>query len=142
MLPLNEAATALGLTPRQTYRRVSALRSLLAPYLRRGEKGKILLDSSALEILRRAEGLRSEGATINEAMYTIREEIAGKGGSDRGRSTGNEDLVEALKRENEHLRSEVAWLRSRVDELTPLALPRRRSWLSWFRPVSTHAGAD
>ena len=133
MLPINEAAAALGLTHRQTYRRVSTLRPLLAPYLRKGEKGKLLLDSSALEILRRAEALRSEGFTVNEAMATIKEEISGNVRGEDRKGTGNEELVEALRRENEHLRSEVAWLRSRVDELTPLALPRRRSFLAWIR---------
>ena len=133
MLPINDAATALGLTPRQAYRRVSALRPILAPYLRKGEKGKLLLNSSALEIMRRAEALRSEGLTVNEAMATIKEEISGNVRGEDRKGTGNEELVEALRRENEHLRSEVAWLRSRVDELTPLALPRRRSFLAWIR---------
>ena len=136
MLPINEAAAALGLTPRQTYRRVSSLRPILTPHIRRGEKGKLLLDSSAFEILKRAEALRSEGLSLTEAMATIRDEMSGNGGSEQGSPTGNEELVEALKRENEHLRSEVAWLRSRVDQLTPLALPRRRSWFAWFRPRS------
>jgi hypothetical protein len=40
-----------------------------------------------------------------------------------------------LKKENEHLRTEVAWLRSRVDELTPLALPRPRGILRWLWPI-------
>jgi len=138
MLPINETAAALGLTTRQTYRRVSSLRPLLAPFIRRGEKGKLLLDGSALEILRRAESLRREGLSINEAMTTIREEISGNGEGEQEKATGNGELVEALKRENEHLRSEVAWLRSRVDQLTPLALPRRPRWFAWFRPLSHH----
>jgi hypothetical protein len=141
MLPINEAAAALGLTPRQTYRRVSTLRSLLSPHLRRGEKGKLLLDSSALEILRRAEALRSEGLTITDAMATIRDEMSGNAGGESGRTTGNEELVEMLRRENEHLRSEVAWLRSRVDQLTPLMLPKRHRWFTWMRPRSVQGQA-
>lgn len=138
MLPINEAATALGLTPRQTYRRVSSLRSILSPHIRRGDKGKLLLDSSALEILKRAEGLRSEGVTITDAMSTIRDEIGGNNGSEQERADGNlVQLVEVLQRENTRLMEEVLWLRSRVDELTPLALPRPRRWLRWLLPVRT-----
>lgn len=138
MLPINEAAAALGLTVRQTYRRVSSLRPILAPFIRKGDKGKLLLDSSALEILRRAEALRGEGFTVNEAMATIKEEIAGNVKGEERKGTQNAELLELLERENEHLRSEVAWLRARVDQLTPLALPRRRSWFTWFRPRSVH----
>ena len=134
MLPINDAAAALGLTRRQTYRRISTLRPILAPFIRKGESGKLLLDSSALEILRRAEALRGEGLTITDAMATIQDEMSGNVGGEPGRATGNEELVEMLRRENEHLRSEVAWLRARVDELTPLALPRRRGLFGWLRP--------
>ena len=141
MLPINEAAAALGLTRRQTYRRVAALRPLLAPHLRRGDAGKLLLDSSAIEILRRAEALRSEGLTITDAMATIQDEMSGSAGGESGSPTGNADLVDVLRRENEHLRSEVAWLRSRVDELTPLALPRPRRWFAWIRGRSVQGQA-
>jgi len=136
MLPIEEAADALGLTHRQTYRRVSTLRPILAPFIRRGEKGKLLLDSSALEILRRAEALRGEGLTITDAMATIRDEMSTNVGGEEGRATGNEELVEVLKRENEHLRDEIRWLRARVDQLQPLALPRRSLWKRLFRPLS------
>ena len=92
-------------------------------------------DSSALEILKRAETLRSEGLSVAEAMAAIQDEISGNSGGEQREPTGNEELVEALKRENEHLRSEVAWLRSRVDQLMPLALPRPHRWLAWLRGI-------
>jgi hypothetical protein len=46
-----------------------------------------------------------------------------------------------LKRENEHLRSEVAWLREQVDALRPLALPKPRRWFNrlWPRHVQGQA---
>jgi hypothetical protein len=136
MLPINEAAAALGLTPRQTYRRISTLRPLLAPFIRRGEAGKLLLDPGAIEILRRAEALRSEGLTIVDAMATIQDEMSGNVGGEPGSPTGNEEVVEVLRRENEHLRGEVAFLRRRVEELTPLALPRPRWWELFRRRVT------
>jgi len=92
-------------------------------------------------MLRRAEALRSEGLTIADAMATIRDEMSGNVGGEPGRATGNEELVEMLRRENEHLRSEVAWLRSRVDQLTPLMLPKRHRWFTWMRPRSVQGQA-
>ena len=137
MLPINETAVALGITRRQTYRLVTSLRPILAPHIRRGGKGKLLLDSSALEILKRAKALRREGATTTDAMTIIREEINGNGGGEQGRPTGNEELVSRLLEEKDArihaLESEVSFLRLRVEELTPLALPRPRRWFGWIR---------
>jgi len=137
MLPINEAAAALGLTPRQTYRRISTLRPLLAPFIRRGEAGKLLLDPGAIEILRRAEALRSEGLTIVNAMATIRDEMSGSAGGESGRATGNVDplreLIEEKDRRIHALEGEVTFLRRRVEELTPLALPRPRRLWAWIR---------
>ena len=69
-------------------------------------------------------------------MATIQEEMSGNVGGEQGSPTGNSDLVEVLRRENEHLRNEVAWLRSRVDQLTPLMLPKRKGLFAWLRPRS------
>lgn len=142
MLPIEDAAVTLGLTPRQVYRRVSAVRSLLAPYIRRGQNGKLLLDPSAVEILRRAEDLRREGLTINEAVAKIKDEIAGKLGGEVGKPTSElpeRELWERLLNEKDArinaLEAEVAFLRRRVEELTPLALPKPRRWLAWPWPA-------
>lgn len=137
MLPIDETATTLGLTRRQCYRLVTSLRPILAPHIRRGDKGKILLDSSALEILKRAAALRREGATTTDAMARIQEEINGNDGGEQGKPTGNEDLVSRLLEEKDArihaLESEVAFLRLRVAALTPVALPRPRRWFGWIR---------
>ena len=85
-----------------------------------------------MEILRRAEALRGEDLSIAEAMATIRDEMSGNGRGENRKATGNEELVEALKRENEHLISEVAWLREQVDPRA-LSLPRRRGLFAWIR---------
>jgi len=118
------------------------MRRLLTSHLRRGEKGELFLDSSALEIPRHAEALQREGLSITEGMATIRDEMSGNVGGEQERSTGNEELVEALKCENEHLRSEVTWLREQVDALRPLALPRPRRWFAWLQGRSHSTGAS
>jgi DNA-binding transcriptional MerR regulator len=141
MLTVTQASQALGLSPRQLRRRLDATRPLLARYVRRGEKNRLLLDGNAIEILRAIEDRRANGYTIEQAMSAVADSIEGNKADKQEPTTekreGNEDLVEVLKRENDHLRSEVAWLRNRVDELTPLALPRPRRWLRWLLPVRT-----
>ena len=145
MLPIEDAAVTLGLTPRQVYRRVAAVRPLLAPYIRRGQNGKLLLDPSAIEILRRAEELRKAGLTINEAVTKINDEIAGKLRGEVERATDElpeRELWERLINEKDAriraLEEEIAFLRRRVEELTAQALPasRRRWWWPWRQRAS------
>lgn len=145
MLTIEDAAVTLGLTPRQVYRRVSTVRPLLAPYVRRGQNGKLLLDSSAIEILRRAENLRKEGLTVEEAVAQIREEITGKGRGEVGNSTGDlpgtwKLLLEEKDKRIRTLEEEVAFLRARIERLEPLALPApRRRWWPWWRKATLGA---
>ena len=45
--------------------------------------------------------------------------------------------IDELKERVKELQKEVAFLRTRVEELTPLALPRPRfRWLGWLRHAS------
>jgi len=147
MIGIEEAANALGLTPRQVYRRISSVRPVLAPYIRRGENNAILLDGSALEILRAVEDHRKRGETVEGAIQRIDDGINGNGKGERRETSGKpagevaeglfrellaekDRTIELLKAENEHLRSEV-------DRLLPLALPaprprRLRLW-PWSR---------
>ena len=78
MIGIDQAASVLGLTPRQVYRRISAARPVLSEYLRRGENNALLLDGSAIEILRAIEDYRKTGLTVTEAVGRILEEISGK----------------------------------------------------------------
>jgi len=147
MVTIEEAAKHLGLTPRQVYRRVSTVRPLLAPYIRRGANGALLLDGSALEILRRAEDLRKAGLTVAEAVARIAEEMGGNGRGEPGRATGEppesgpwelllrekDARIRELQAQVERLAEENAWLRERLEELQRLALPKpkRRWWWPW-----------
>jgi len=148
MVTIEEAAKHLGLTPRQVYRRVSTVRPLLAPYIRRGANGALLLDGSALEILRRAEELRKAGLTVAEAVARITEEMDGNGRGEAGRATGEppeiglwelllqekDARIEELQAQVERLTEENAWLREQMEKLQRLALPAPpRPW--WARLV-------
>lgn len=141
MLTIEHAAVTLGLTPRQVYRRVALARPMLSPYIRKGEKGKLLLDPGAIEVLRRAEEFRKEGVSIREALAMIRDEMSGNERGNLGQADG--DLAETWKlllaekdKRIKALEDEVAFLRRRVEELTPLALPRSRPrLLAWLWPA-------
>ena len=77
MIGIDQAASSLGLTPRQVYRRIAAARPVLSQYLKRGENNALLLDGSAIEILRAMEDYRKSGLTLTEAVERILEEVGG-----------------------------------------------------------------
>jgi len=143
MLTVEQASQALGLSLRQLRRRLEATRPLLAPYMRRGEKNRLLLDGGAIELLRAIEDYRSNGYTVEQAMAAVADSIerdkADKQEPTSGKRAGNERLLARLIEEKDArihaLESEVDFLRRRVEELTPLALPRRRGLWRWLWPI-------
>ena len=145
MLTIEQASQALGLSPRQLRRRLDATRPLLASYVRHGEKNRLLLDGNAIELLRAIEDYRSNGYTVEQAMRAVTDSIEGNKADKQeptsGKRAGNEELLARLIEEKDArihaLESEVAFLRRRVEELTPIALPRRRRWFAWLRGILT-----
>lgn len=140
MLTIEGVAKSLGLSTRAVHRRVDALGGRLDGHLRRGQNNELLFNSEALAILKRLETLRkTEGIPIRQAAVRIRDELGGNGIEPLREGAGGrarDELVEALKAEIARLQEENLWLRARVEELTPLALPRpHRTWLSWLRPL-------
>ncbi len=135
MLKLTDIAKTLGLSTGSVYRRLQAFNGDLDRHVKRGSNNELLFDGEALAILRRVEDVRkAQGTSIKRAIMRVQEELDGKDDSTTRTTTSNRDeLVGMLQRENEHLRQEVTWLREKIDRLTPLALPRRLSWLPWRR---------
>jgi predicted RNase H-like HicB family nuclease len=144
MYDIREAAGLLGLSPRQVRRRVDEARPLIAPYLRRGNKNKILLTSSAIQILRALEDCRKQGKTIEEALREvsqgIRENAIGDLREDRPsappESATNEVLIKELRERITFLEAEVARLWGLVADLKqslalPAPAPRRPWWKFW-----------
>jgi len=92
MLTIEEAARQLDLTPRQLYRRVSAARRQLSPYIRKGRNGALVLDDAAVEILHLAEDLRkAAGVTVADAIREALKEYASNTNGN-GRETGEEPM--------------------------------------------------
>ena len=134
MLTIEEAARSLGLSARQLRRRLEDTRPLLSRYIRRGPNNRLLLDGGAIEVLRAIEDYRANGYTVKQAMDAIADSIEGKEQDKGGRSIGKQpgEVWEMLIAEKDAriqaLESEVAFLRERLKELTPRALPRPRLW--------------
>ena len=141
MIGIEQAADALGLTTRQVYRRLSAVRPVLSGHLRRGENNRLLLDGSAVEILRAVEDYRKAGVTVDQAIERIRDSVGGKPGGNGGEPEGNAPGVpepwahiiaakdETIRTKDETIRmlqEEAAHLREEVARLLPLALPAPR----------------
>ena len=150
MITVEQASQVLGLSPRQWRRRLDATRPLLARYVQRGEKNRLLLDGSAIEILRAIEDRRANGYTIEQAMSAVADGIGGNKADKQepttGKRAGNEELLTRLIEEKDAriygLESEVAFLCRRVEQLTPLALPRRRGLFAWIRSRPVTAAID
>jgi len=146
MIGIDKAAEALGLSERQVYRRISDARPVLSGHVRKGENNKLLLDGSAVEILRAVEDCRKTGLTVSQSIARIRDSIGGNRPENTGKRAeiapetaepwkliiaAKDETIEALKAENAHLRGEV-------ERLMPLALPApRRGFLGLFRRQKT-----
>ena len=116
---------------------------MLSGHIGRGENNSLLLDGSAIEILRAIEDYRKAGYTVSQSMERIQDSIGRKPSENSGKPEGNRpeisepwELVLAAKDETiRTLQEENAHLRSEVDRLLPLALPapRRGLLLRLFR---------
>jgi len=145
---IEDVAKALGVSVRGVRLRVDALREIIDAHLRQGENNRLLFDGEALAILRRLEELRNAtGITIRQAASQVREELDPNKTNKQSQSTSQPASRDALAVENqllrqqvERLEEEVRWLRSRVDTLTPLALPRPRRWFGWLHPRRRYKG--
>jgi len=143
MIGIEQAAHALGLSERQVYRRVSAVRSVLSDHIRKGENNRLLLDGSAVEILRAVEDYRKAGYSVSQSIERIRDSISGNEGENTGKpeessSPITDSLTRALIAEKDErireLRERVEFLEARIERLEPLALPRpRRGFLTLFK---------
>jgi len=152
MPTLQETAEALGLSYKQAFRRLSAVRHLIPEHIKRGENGALILDGGAVEVLRRLEAFRKEGRTLREAAGLIAEELRGNGAGNPGEALettppGNGEVaalrelimelrarVTSLEADKTYLQERLTQALNQLEELQRLALPRPRTpW--WARLV-------
>jgi hypothetical protein len=134
MFTLEEAARAVGLSERQLRRRVEATGPLLAPFVRRGDKNRLLLDQGAVEILRAVEERRTSGATLADARDWVAVSVRSDEGSEAGRASGQapatsgevavlRELIDELRRDRDHWRELAVSMQTLA-----LPAPRRSLW--------------
>jgi len=141
MPTLQETAEALGLSYKQAFRRLAAVRHLIPEHIKRGDNGALILDGGAVEVLRRLESFRKEGRTLREAASLIAEEMRGNGSgnlgeapetapTDNGEVTALRELIMELRARVAGLEKDKAYLQERLtqalaqlEELQRLALP-------------------
>ena len=134
---ITDLEKAVGFTVNQLRDRLDLLSPIFAEDLQRGKRGKILVGDKILAALRRMVELERDGLSPKVAQGVIVREVGNGDGNGstifaEGWST-SEDLVKELRRQIEDQRREIDWLRARVEELTPLALPRPRRRFAWLR---------
>jgi len=145
MFTIEEAAKAVGLSERQVRRRIEATTPLLSPYLRRGEKNRLLLDQGAIEILRAVEDRRASGRTLDEAKAWVTVSVSGKQGGKLGqeqRETASDsapqsgevavlrEYIEELKRDRDHWREMAVKLQDQL--ALPMPAPEQDARPSWI----------
>jgi hypothetical protein len=150
MYSLEDLQSDLGLTYEQLRYRLKKLAPVLGPHVTHGKKGKLLITSNGLQIIRRLADLEKDGISVELACETISRELT-KSASDNGFVNTNDpqpdpkdDFISYLKREIEQLHEllrekdkQIGQLQSIIEQRLP-ALPAspqqnqpRRSW--WGR---------
>jgi len=111
MIGIEQAAKALGLSERQMYRRISAVRPVRSGHIGKGENNRLLLDGSAIEILRAVEDYRKSGFSVSQSIERIRDSISGKPAGNG--PTMSDPWLRALIEEKDQ---RIAELRERVGD--------------------------
>jgi len=117
--------------------RVAALRPTIDRYLRKGPNGQQILSDGAWAMLERLEALRKlDGLTVNAAAELVQRELAEHRTEPSqvlpmDEAAALRMLLDERGRRIAQLEGEVAYLRERLSDVLPLALPRPRPW--WMR---------
>lgn len=145
MLKVKDVSKLTGLSSRQVYDRLSALSTLLDGYLRTGQRGQKLIDDQGFAVFQRLLELEREGNSRESAIKLIAEELSTNG--EKAESIVRKDggsasilvgeLRERIKEQTraiERLEVENTFLRDKVDQLLPLALPLPKRHHCWWWP--------
>ena len=140
---IQELTQVLGYTKDQIRVRLDRFAEPLQGHVRKGQFNRIEVDDSGFMILQRAKQLEYQHGDLRTVQSLLRVEsetnnakVKDRTDKDRTKhdSSDQTKLIETLEREISHLQGEISFLRARVEELTPLALPRpRRGFLAWLR---------
>ena len=140
---IQELTQILGYTKDQVRVRLDRFAQPLQGHVRKGQFNRIEVDDNGFVILQRAKQLEAQHGDLRtvQSLLCVETETSDtkteKNNSGNGAKHALADqtkLIETLEREIDHLQGEIGFLRARVEELTPLALPRpRRGLFAWLR---------
>ncbi|MEF8799180.1 MAG: hypothetical protein V5A79_07175 [Candidatus Bipolaricaulota bacterium] len=151
MLSVNDLTDALGLSDSAVRRRIKALDGIIDDHIKRGDKSKLLVDSSGLELLKTLEDLRKQGKTIDEAVQHIREET-GKSENNNltdtlpkptGKQREGPDREELLREQIDQLKGRVEYLKNQVEKKDQM-LEEKEDQIRRLLPgkVEEHSGKE
>jgi hypothetical protein len=142
---IQELTQVLGYSKDQIRVRLDRFAQPLQGHVRKGQFNRIEVDDSGLMILQRAKQLEVQHGDLRTVQSLLRVETETSNTETEETTDGNgtkhvsvdqTKLIETLEREIDHLQGEIDFLRARVEELTPLALPRpRRGLFAWLRRI-------
>ncbi len=136
MYTVTDLQRSTGFSDDQVRDRLRMLRTIMGDGVRRGPRSKLLVSDGVLASLRRMRELESSGLGPKEAIREVMRELGNGSGNGEAKDTHIEPSsgeVETLRAYIAHLEAEVTFLRERVADLMPLALPRPRPWWLWWR---------
>jgi len=130
MHSIKELADILGYSVYQLRDRLDLLRPWFDQYTQRGEKNKILVDGSGLEILRRFKGMEDRGVSLKEIPDKIQTELnSNKLNQEKSSLEKNKQVSQNINQTDlngnqntekdkriEELREQVEYLRKQVEK--------------------------
>ena len=144
---IQELTQVLGYSKDQIRVRLDRFAQPLQGHVRKGQYNRIEVDDSGFMILQRAKQLEAQHGDLRivQSLLGVETETSNTeveqttdGNGTKHVSVDQTKLIETLEREIDHLQGEISFLRARVEELTPLALPQpRRGFLAWLRRAAT-----
>ena len=150
MYAIKDLEKATGFTINQLRERLRLVSPIFADDVRRGSRGKIIVGDKILAALRRLRDLEKQGLSLGDAQAVIQKdrrsveideilnvangELTLTEGDPRSLLREKDERIAELKERVRDLQEENGFLRARIEELIPLALPRpRRRWWPWRR---------
>jgi len=107
-ITIDQLKDSLGLSSvNEARNRFNAIRDLLEPYIGRGEKNKILIESEGVGLLRKLVDLEKTGLSLAQAEKKLREEL-NSGGIKQDQTVDQTPQDSATERLIRHLEEQIA----------------------------------
>jgi len=107
-ITIDQLKDSLGLSSvNEARNRFNAIRDLLEPYIGRGEKNRILIESEGVGLLRKLVDLEKTGLSLTQAEKKLREEL-NSGAAKQNQTVDQTPQDGAMERLIRHLEEQIA----------------------------------